>query len=85
MANEWVPLRIRVNAVAPGTIRTAGLEQYNQQQLQAAVNSLLIPRMGEPDEVAQAVNSLASDAASFIAGSVLELDGSEHLLGAAGR
>jgi NAD(P)-dependent dehydrogenase (short-subunit alcohol dehydrogenase family) len=46
MANEWAPLRIRVNAVAPGTIRTAGLEQYNQQQLQAAVNNLLIPRMG---------------------------------------
>jgi NAD(P)-dependent dehydrogenase (short-subunit alcohol dehydrogenase family) len=42
-----------------------GLEQYNQQQLQAAANNLLTPRMGEPDEVAQAVTYLASDAASF--------------------
>lgn len=82
LAWEWAPLGIRVNAIAPGTVRTAGLEQYDQQNLQKGVDKLLIKRMAEPEEVAQAVAYLASPAASYITGICLALDGGEHLTGA---
>lgn len=81
LANEWAPL-IRVNAVAPGTIKTSGLDQYNQEELQKAIARLPVKRMGEPEEVAQAVAYLCSPAANYITGTTLEIDGGEHLIGA---
>lgn len=82
LAWEWAPLGIRVNAIAPGTVRTAGLEHYDADNLQQGVDKLLIKRMAEPEEVAQAVAYLASPAASYITGICLALDGGEHLTGA---
>lgn len=82
LAWEWAPLGIRVNAIAPGTVRTSGLEQYDAHNLQQGVDKLLIKRMAEPEEVAQAVAYLASPAASYITGICLALDGGEHLTGA---
>jgi NAD(P)-dependent dehydrogenase (short-subunit alcohol dehydrogenase family) len=81
LANEWAPL-IRVNAVAPGTIQTSGLDQYDQDALQQAIQKLPVKRMGQPEEVAQAVAYLCSDAAQYITGTTLEIDGGEHLIGA---
>lgn len=82
LAWEWAPLDIRVNAVAPGTIRTSGLDRYDPEQLQRGVEKLLIPRMGTPEEVACSVAYLCSPAASFITGICLAQDGGEHLTGA---
>lgn len=82
LAWEWAQLGIRVNAIAPGTVRTAGLEHYDADNLQQGVDKLLIKRMAEPEEVAQAVAYLASPAASYITGICLALDGGEHLTGA---
>lgn len=82
LAWEWADHGIRVNAVAPGTIKTEGLDQYDPGALQEGVDKLLIKRMGSPEEVAQSVAYLASPVASFITGICLALDGGEHLTGA---
>ncbi|MFC5742544.1 SDR family oxidoreductase [Dyella tabacisoli] len=82
LAWEWAPLGLTVNAVAPGIVRTDALSQYDDAQLRADVAALPLPRMAEPEEVAQAVAYLASPAASYITGVTLALDGGEHLTGA---
>lgn len=81
LAWEWAPLGFRVNSVAPGTVRTAGLDNYDASNLERALQKLPIKRMAEPSEVAQAVVYLASPAAGFITGINLQLDGGEHLTG----
>lgn len=82
LAWEWAPLHLRVNSIAPGTVRTSGLDNYDAENLQQALEKLPIKRMAEPSEVAQAVVYLASPAAGFITGINLQLDGGEHLTGA---
>jgi NAD(P)-dependent dehydrogenase (short-subunit alcohol dehydrogenase family) len=80
LAVEWAARGIRVNAVAPGTIRTdAVVSLLETAEGQAYVEEIEarhpIGRLGEPREVAEAIAFLASDAASFITGAVLPVDG----------
>lgn len=82
LAYEWGSLGITVNAIAPGTIDTEGLEQYDANRLEQSINELPIQRVGTAYEVAQAVTYLLSPAGSYITGTTLEIDGGEHLLGA---
>lgn len=82
LANEWGRHGIRVNAVAPGTIATAGLDNYDPEQLARATARLPLARFGRVDEVAEAVAYLVSPAADFITGTTLEIDGGEHMKGA---
>lgn len=82
LAYEWGPNGITVNAIAPGTIKTTGLENYDQSYLEKIVDALPLKRMGEAEEVAQAVGYTLSSAGNFITGTTLEIDGGEHLLGA---
>jgi len=79
LATEWGAHNIRVNAIAPGTIKTSGLDQYDQASLLKSVSKLPIARMGTPEEIAQATVYLCSSAASYITGTVLQVDGGEHL------
>lgn len=81
LAREWGPHGILINAVAPGTIETPGLDQYDKDALRAAVERLAVPRMGTPAEVATAVAFLASPGGDYITGEVLSVDGGEHLVG----
>jgi NAD(P)-dependent dehydrogenase (short-subunit alcohol dehydrogenase family) len=80
LAVEWAARGIRVNAVAPGTIRTdAVVNLLDTAEGRAYVEEIEgrhpIGRLGEPREVAEAIAFLASDAASFITGAVLPVDG----------
>jgi glucose 1-dehydrogenase len=77
LAQELGPKKIRVNAVAPGAIRTPiNAEAW---QTEAALNELLklIPygRIGEPEDVARAVTWLCSDASDYVTGISLIIDG----------
>ncbi|MDH3743508.1 MAG: SDR family oxidoreductase [Acidobacteriota bacterium] len=67
--------KIRVNAVAPGFIGTEILKAMPQKILDGMVSHTPIGRMGEPEDIANAYVWLASDAASFVTGTVLSVDG----------
>jgi NAD(P)-dependent dehydrogenase (short-subunit alcohol dehydrogenase family) len=75
LAVELAAQGIRVNAVAPGTIRTAAVARMDPAGIQAGVARHPMGRIGEPAEVANAILFLASDEASFITGAILPVDG----------
>ncbi|SPM29486.1 SDR family NAD(P)-dependent oxidoreductase [Mycobacterium terramassiliense] len=75
-AAELASLGIRVNAVFPGPIATPMLDDATQRRLAA---SSVFGRIGRPGEIADAVAFLVSDAASFITGSELVVDGGQCL------
>lgn len=77
-AAEYGGQGIRINAVSPGVIRTPGLEKYFVEQPKVAEQlkkSAVMNRIGEPEEIAEAVAFLCSDRASFITGQILSVDG----------
>ncbi len=74
-ARELGRHRIRVNAVAPGFVRTGMLDSIPPKVLEGMIAHTPIGRPGEPADVANAYLWLASDAASFVTGTVLSVDG----------
>jgi 3-oxoacyl-[acyl-carrier protein] reductase len=66
---------IRVNAVAPGFIATEMVKAMPEKVLAGMVEHTPIGRMGQPEDIAEAYFWLASDAASFVHGTVLSVDG----------
>jgi NAD(P)-dependent dehydrogenase (short-subunit alcohol dehydrogenase family) len=75
-AAELAPFGIRVNAVFPGPVATSMLDDATQLRLAA---SSAFGRIGQPGEIADAVAFLVSDAASFVTGSELVVDGGQCL------
>jgi 3-oxoacyl-[acyl-carrier protein] reductase len=74
-ARELGRYNIRVNAVAPGFIATEMVQAMPQKVLDSMVSRTPIGRMGKTDDIAGAYVWLASDAASFVHGTVLSVDG----------
>src|SRR5207245_760925 len=68
---------VRVNAVAPGPTETAMLDRFtgNAERKAGLVADVPLQRVGDPDEIAQAIVFLASSKSSFTTGQVLSIDG----------
>jgi citronellol/citronellal dehydrogenase len=81
LAIEWVKYNVQVNAVAPGIIRSSGLDQYSPELVERSRQRTPMKRLGTPEEVAELVAYLASDAASFVTGETWYIDGGAHLWG----
>lgn len=75
LAREYARKGVTVNAIAPGFIRTRMLQDMPEKALDAVVNMTPVGRLGEATEVAAAVAFLASPAASYITGHVLDVNG----------
>jgi 3-oxoacyl-[acyl-carrier protein] reductase len=75
LAKELAPSGIRVNAVAPGAIDTDMLRIFSKEDLQAMADDIPIGRLGTADEVAKTVSFLISDAASYITGQIISVNG----------
>jgi NAD(P)-dependent dehydrogenase (short-subunit alcohol dehydrogenase family) len=74
-AMEYAQVGVRINGVAPGRVITDMMLASKIMDMNAVAAGLPLRRMGQPEEVAEAVVWLASDAASFIVGHVLCADG----------
>jgi 3-oxoacyl-[acyl-carrier protein] reductase len=74
-ARELGRHRIRVNAVAPGVIDTAMIRGIPEKSQQSLVEHTPLGRIGRPEDIANAYLWLASDAASFVTGAILSVDG----------
>ncbi|HYD70288.1 SDR family NAD(P)-dependent oxidoreductase [Azospirillum sp.] len=78
LAVEWAAHGVRVNAVAPGYVRTHLVDELVAQgrlDADALVRRTPAGRLGRPEEVAELVHFLASDAAAFMTGQTVGLDG----------
>jgi 3-oxoacyl-[acyl-carrier protein] reductase len=76
LARVLGPYGITVNAVAPGSIRTAMQEKFaSPDYIESKISEAPLRRCGIPEEVAAAVLFLASDAGGFITGQVVRVDG----------
>jgi NAD(P)-dependent dehydrogenase (short-subunit alcohol dehydrogenase family) len=81
-AAEWGKYHITVNAVAPTFIYTPGTEEYlaDKKAKKHVLSKIVLGRIGEPKDVANAVLFLASPAASLITGTTLLIDGGWTIL-----
>jgi 2-deoxy-D-gluconate 3-dehydrogenase len=77
LANEWAPHGINVNAVAPGYMATelTAMLRRNTERAQAMLGRIPAGRWGEPDDLQGAVVFLCSDAAAYVHGAILPIDG----------
>jgi 3-oxoacyl-[acyl-carrier protein] reductase len=79
LAKELGSRGITVNAVAPGFILTAMTESLNESQREALLATLAIPRLGTPEDVAEAVAFLVGPGAGYITGVVLNVSGGLYI------
>ena len=78
-ANELAARKIRVNIISPGPIETPGLDSVASAEAKAFLAGVTaLQRLGHPDEIAKTVLFMASDAASFISGTEILVDGGYH-------
>jgi len=75
VAREFAPSGITVNAVSPGIVETDMIAGMAESRRQKQLDRIPLGRFGRPEEVAQVVLFLASDAAQYITGEVLCVDG----------
>jgi len=79
VAREVASRSITVNAVAPGFIDTDMTAAMNDKAKESLITSIPLGRVGRPEDIAHAVAFLVSDAAAYITGQVLGVDGGFHM------
>jgi 3-oxoacyl-[acyl-carrier protein] reductase len=75
VAREVASRNITANAVAPGYITTSMVQQLPQEMQNAILARIPMARFGTPEDVAETVTFLCTDAASYITGQVISIDG----------
>ena len=75
LARQLAPYGIRANSVAPHAIETEMSAQWSEERRREIIAAIPLGQLGRPEDVAQAVLFLASDAASFITGEILDVNG----------
>ncbi|MHA1568151.1 MAG: acetoacetyl-CoA reductase [Alphaproteobacteria bacterium] len=79
LAQETAKKGITVNAVAPGYVNTDMVAAVPENVLQGIIAGIPVGRLGEADDIARAVLFLASDAAGFVTGSTLTVNGGPYI------
>ncbi|ALS23565.1 MULTISPECIES: SDR family NAD(P)-dependent oxidoreductase [Paenibacillus] len=80
LAGEYGPLGIRVNVVVPGRVDTPMTQSVDKELSRQAALRTPLRRIGQPEEVANAVAFLVSDEASYVTGAVLDVTGGSLML-----
>ena len=75
LARQLAPYGIHVNGVAPHAIETEMSAEWSPEKRKSIVEAIPLKRLGKPEDVAEAVLFLASDAAAFITGEILDVNG----------
>lgn len=71
--------QVRVNAVAPGYILTDMVKTVREDLLEKFAQQTMLKRLGEPEEIAEVISFLSSDKASYITGTVIDVNGGMRL------
>lgn len=79
LAAQWAGHRIRVNAIAPGSVETGMTETLTEEIQEKLRNGILLHRFGTPAEMTGVLALLASDAGSFITGQTIIVDGGQSI------
>ena len=79
LAREIGSRQITVNCVAPGFIDTDMTKDLDEALIQSMLNTVPLARLGKPEDIAAAVNFLASEEAGYITGTVLDVNGGMYM------
>ena len=79
LAREIGSRQITVNCVAPGFIDTDMTSERDEALIQSMLNAVPLARLGKPEDIAAAVNFLASEEAGYITGTVLDVNGGMYM------
>lgn len=74
-SNEWAPMGVTVNCIAPGFIDTDMLQFRDEQHKQDVIGRIPVGRLGKPEDVTGALLFLVSDAAQYVTGTTIVVDG----------
>jgi 3-oxoacyl-[acyl-carrier protein] reductase len=80
LAREVASRGITVNVVAPGFIQTDMTDELTDEQKAATLANVPAGRLGQPEEIAAAVCYLASDAAAYVSGETLHVNGAMYMV-----